>query len=160
MFWDEVFTEIASEYPSVTTDRSLVDACAARMVSHPQTLDVLVASNLFGDILSDVGGALMGSLGVPPSANLNPAGSYPPMFEPVHGSAPDIAGKEIANPMAALWSAAMMVEELGHPEASGLLLDAMADVTASGLLTVDLGGTASTSEFGTAVRTALKSRAS
>jgi tartrate dehydrogenase/decarboxylase/D-malate dehydrogenase len=160
VFWDEVFTEIASEYPAVTTDRSLVDACAARMVSHPQTLDVLVASNLFGDILSDVGGALMGSLGVPPSANLNPDGSYPPMFEPVHGSAPDIAGKEIANPMAALWSAAMMVEELGHPEASSLLLSAMADVTASGLLTVDLGGTASTSEFGTAVRTALKARAS
>ena len=111
-------------------------------------------------IRDSVGGALMGSLGVPPSANLNPAGSYPPMFEPVHGSAPDIAGKEIANPMAALWSAAMMVEELGHPEASGLLLDAIADVTASGLLTVDLGGTASTSEFGTAVRTALKARAS
>lgn len=160
VFWDEVFEEVAQEYPTITTDRNLVDACAARMVCNPQTLDVLVASNLFGDILSDIGGALMGSLGIPPSANLSPDSPYPPMFEPVHGSAPDIAGKEIANPIAALWSAAMMVEELGHPEAARILLEAIADVTRSGRLTVDLGGTASTGEFGTAVRTAIKARAS
>jgi len=138
----------------------LVDACAARMVRDPETLDVLVASNLFGDILSDIGGALMGSLGVPPSANLSPGTDYPPMFEPVHGSAPDIAGQEKANPLAAIWSAAMMVEEFGNLEAANLLLDALADVTRSGVLTVDLGGTASTGEFGEAVRTALRARAS
>ena len=102
----------------------------------------------------------MGSLGVPPSANLSPGTAYPPMFEPVHGSAPDIAGQEKANPLAAIWSAAMMVDELGNPEAANLLLDALADVTSSGVLTVDLGGTASTGEFGEAVRTALKARAS
>ena len=160
VFWDEVFDEVAGDFPAITTDRNLVDACAARMVRDPQTLDVLVASNLFGDILSDIGGALMGSLGVPPSANLSPGTGYPPMFEPVHGSAPDIAGQEIANPLAAIWSAAMMVDELGNPEAANLLLDALADVTKSGVLTVDLGGTAATGEFGEAVRTALKARAS
>ena len=132
VFWDEVFDEVAREYPAITTDRNLVDACAARMVGNPQTLDVLVASNLFGDILSDIGGALMGSLGVPPSANLSPGTGYPPMFEPVHGSAPDIAGQEIANPLASIWSAAMMVEEFGHLEAANLLLDAVADVTEFG----------------------------
>ncbi|MDE2901688.1 MAG: tartrate dehydrogenase [Chloroflexota bacterium] len=160
VFWDEVFDEVAGAYPAITTDRNLVDACAARMVGNPQTLDVLVASNLFGDILSDIGGALMGSLGVPPSANLGPGTGYPPMFEPVHGSAPDIAGQEIANPLASIWSAAMMVETFGDLEAANLLLDALADVTRSGVLTVDLGGTASTGEFGEAVRRALKARAS
>ncbi len=160
VFWDEVFDEVAREYPDITTDRSLVDACAARMVRDPQTLDVLVASNLFGDILSDIGGALMGSLGVPPSANLSPGTAYPPMFEPVHGSAPDIAGQGIANPMAAIWSAAMLVDHLGHPDAAALLLDALADVTRAGTRTVDLGGTASTVEFGAAVRQALRTRAS
>ena len=155
VFWDEVFDEVAAEHSAITTDRSLVDAAAARMITNPGSYDVLVASNLFGDILSDIGGALMGSLGVPPSANINPDGDYPPMFEPVHGSAPDIAGQGIANPLAAIWAGAMMLEELGHPDESALLMRALTDVTASGLLTPDLGGRANTREFGDAVRTAL-----
>ena len=162
VFWDEIFDDIAADYPEITTDKSLVDATAARMVRNPETLDVLVAPNLFGDILSDIGGALMGSLGVPPSANMNPEGGDPPMFEPVHGTAPDIAGQGIANPIGAIWCGAMMVDELGYGEASELLMQSLADVTASGTLTRDLGGTASTSaslEFGEAVRQALLARA-
>ena len=159
VFWDEVFDEIAPEYSEITTDRALVDAAAARMVRSPESYDVLVASNLFGDILTDIGGALMGSLGVPPSSNVNPDGGYPPMFEPVHGSAPDIAGKGIANPIAAIWAAAMMVEELGYPDESELMMNAISDVTVAGKLTADLGGSASTVEFATAVCEALKARA-
>ena len=159
VFWDEVFEQVAADYPSLTTDRNLVDAAAARMVRNPETFDVLVASNLFGDILSDIGGALMGSLGVPPSANLNPEGSHPPMFEPVHGSAPDIAGKGIASPIATIWAAAMLVEDLGYPNEAELLMQALGDVTTAGVLTPDLGGDATTTESGQAVRDALRARA-
>ncbi len=159
VFWDEVFDEVAAEYPEITNDRCLIDAAAARMVRNPESYDVLVASNLFGDILTDIGGALMGSLGVPPSANINPDGGYPPLFEPVHGSAPDIAGKGIACPIAAVWAAAMMVEDLGHPEEATLMMAAMTDVTASGTLTPDLGGKATTVEVGQAVCDALRKRA-
>ena len=158
VFWDEVFAEVAAEYPDITTDKNHVDAAAARMVRSPETFDVIVASNLFGDILTDIGGALQGSLGVPPSANINPDGDYPPLFEPVHGSAPDIAGKGIANPVAAIWAAAMMVEELGHAAEAKLLMDAVGDVTGAGILTPDLKGTATTSQVGEAVRSALKKR--
>ena len=158
VFWDEIFDAVATDYPEITTDKSLVDATAARMVRNPETLDVLVASNLFGDILSDIGGALMGSLGVPPSANINPTGDYPPMFEPVHGTAPDIAGKGVANPIGAIWCGAMLVEHLGHTEESELLMQALADVTSAGTLTRDLGGSATTQEFGGAVRKALLER--
>ncbi|HEX7974618.1 MAG TPA: tartrate dehydrogenase, partial [Anaerolineales bacterium] len=117
VFWDEVFEELAAEYPDVQTEKWHVDALAARFVTHPQTLDVVVASNLFADILTDLGGALQGSLGIPPSANLNPERRYPSMFEPVHGSAPDIAGKGIANPAATIWAGAMLLEHLGQAEA-------------------------------------------
>jgi len=159
VFWDEVFEEVAADYPDITTDRNLVDAAAARMVSSPETFDVLVASNLFGDILSDIGGALMGSLGVPASANINPEGAHPPMFEPVHGSAPDIAGQGIASPIATIWAAAMMVEHLGHAKEAELVMAALGDVTASGALTPDLGGDATTADCGAAVRDALRARA-
>ncbi|MBM4435737.1 MAG: tartrate dehydrogenase [Actinobacteria bacterium] len=159
VFWDEVFAEVAKDYPDITTDKNHVDAAAARMVRNPETFDVLVASNLFGDILTDIGGALQGSLGVPPSANINPDGGAPSMFEPVHGSAPDIAGKGIANPVAAVWAAAMMVEELGHPQEAKLLMDAVGDVTGGGILTPDLKGTATTADVGAAIRAALRRRA-
>ena len=159
VFWDDVFEQVAADYPGITTDRNLVDAAAARMVRNPETFDVLVASNLFGDILSDIGGALMGSLGVPPSANLNPEGAHPPMFEPVHGSAPDIAGQGIASPIATIWAAAMMVEDLGYPEEAELVMAALSDVTSAGVLTPDLGGDATTKECGAAVRDALRARA-
>jgi tartrate dehydrogenase/decarboxylase/D-malate dehydrogenase len=159
VFWDEVFDEVAAAFPAIETDRNLVDAAAARMVRNPDTLDMLVASNLFGDILSDIGGALMGSLGVPPSANLNPGGDFPPMFEPVHGSAPDIAGLGIANPIGTIWASAMLLEELGHREEGELVMAAIADVTASGTLTPDLGGSATTDEFTQAVCQTLRRRA-
>ena len=159
VFWDEVFEHVAADYPGLTTDKNLVDAAAARMVRNPETFDVLVASNLFGDILSDIGGALMGSLGVPPSANLNPDGSHPPMFEPVHGSAPDIAGKGIASPIATIWATAMLVEDLGYAREAKLVMDALCDATSASVLTPDLGGDATTSESGQAVRDALRTRA-
>ncbi len=159
VFWDEVFDEVGAGFPAIETDRSLVDAAAARMVRNPDSLDVLVASNLFGDILSDIGGAIMGSLGVPPSANLDPGGDYPPMFEPVHGSAPDIAGQGVANPIGTIWAGAMLLEELGHREEGELVMAAITDVTAAGTLTPDLGGSATTDEFAQAVCEALRRRA-
>jgi len=154
VFWDEVFTELKDEYPDVTCRQYHVDALAARFVAAPETLDVVVASNLFGDILTDLGGALQGSLGIPPSGNVNPEGRYPSMFEPVHGSAPDIAGKGIANPIAAIWAGSMMLDHLGHQDAGRLLLEAIEAVTAEGVvLTPDLGGTATTRQMGEAIRT-------
>ena len=150
--WDEVFAEVAAEYPDVTTDAQLIDALAARCVTHPESLDVIVASNLFGDILSDLTGALAGSLGLAASTNINPTREYPSMFEPVHGSAPDIAGKGIANPLAAIWSGALMMEFLGHKDAAEAIVAAIEATTADGtVLTPDLGGTATTKEAGDAV---------
>jgi tartrate dehydrogenase/decarboxylase / D-malate dehydrogenase len=142
--WDDVFTEVASGYPDVETEQWLVDAMAARFVLRPETLDVVVASNLFGDILSDLGSALAGSMGLAASANIDPERRHPSMFEPVHGSAPDIAGKGIANPIAAIWSAALMLDHLGLADEAASIVQAIRRTTASGVLTPDLGGTATT----------------
>ena len=146
-FWDEVFDEVSQDYPEVRTDRVLIDALAAKCILEPEVLDVVVASNLFGDILTDIGAAICGSLGIAPSANINPERTYPSMFEPVHGSAPLIVGKGIANPIAMIWSGAMMLEFLGHSEASDLITRSIKSVTAAGkILTPDLGGTATTEQ--------------
>jgi tartrate dehydrogenase/decarboxylase/D-malate dehydrogenase len=152
VLWDEVFAEVAAEYPEVTTDAQLIDALAARCVTHPQSLDVIVASNLFGDILSDLTGARAGSLGLAASTNINPTRQFPSMFEPVHGSAPDIAGQGIANPMAMIWSGALMMEFLGHPSVTKEIVAAIEATTAAGaVLTPDLSGTATTEAVGEAV---------
>ena len=132
VFWDEVFLSVAQDYPDIATSKYHVDAAAARFVTSPESFDVVVASNLFADILTDLGGALQGSLGLPPSANIDPTRRYPGMFEPVHGSAPDIHGKNIANPLAAIWAGAMMLDYLGEHEAGELVMTAMEAVTASG----------------------------
>ncbi|OGO05957.1 MAG: tartrate dehydrogenase [Chloroflexi bacterium RBG_13_56_8] len=153
VFWDRVFADLQREYPRVNCRQYHVDALAARFITAPETLDVVVASNLFGDILTDLGGALQGSLGVPPSGNINPERRYPSMFEPVHGSAPDIAGKGIANPIAAIWAASMMLDHLGHEDAGALIMAAIQAITAERkVLTPDLGGSATTQEMGEAIR--------
>jgi tartrate dehydrogenase/decarboxylase/D-malate dehydrogenase len=160
VLWDEVFDRVAAEYGDLRTERVLVDAMAARFVLRPETLDVVVASNLFADILTDLGSAICGSMGLAPSANINPPRKYPSLFEPVHGSAPDIAGRGIANPIAAVWSAAMMLDWLGETAAAGLVMAAVSAVTAAGeILTPDLGGRARTSEMGDAIVTALRGSA-
>ena len=147
VFWDEVFALVAQDYPEIAADQCHVDAMAARMVRNPESLEVLVASNLFGDILSDLAGALQGSLGLAPSANVNPDKKVPGFFEPVHGSAPDIHGKGIANPIAAVWALSMMLDSLGETEVAARILQAIEGLTASGtILTPDLGGTATTWE--------------
>ncbi len=153
VFWDEVFKEISAEFPEVQTEKWHIDALAARFVTHPHTLDVVVASNLFADILTDLGGALQGSLGMPASANINPERKYPSLFEPVHGSAPDIMGQQIANPMATVWAGAMMLDHLGHADAGNAVRDAVRAVAREGrCLTPDLGGRAKTHEVGEAIR--------
>ena len=158
-FWDQVFGEIALDFPGVSTRRVHVDALAAELVLRPETHDVIVASNLFGDILTDLGAAVAGSLGVAASANIDPTGAHPSMFEPVHGSAPDIAGRGIANPIAMCWSAALMLEHLGHPGAAADVMTAIEAVTASGeTLTPDLGGSATTTAVGEALLAALAGR--
>jgi tartrate dehydrogenase/decarboxylase/D-malate dehydrogenase len=151
VLWDEVVRRVGRQYPAVTVASYHVDALAARFVTAPQTLDVVVAGNLFGDILTDLGGALQGSLGLPASANLNPERRYPSMFEPVHGSAPDVAGQSVANPMAAIWTAALMLEHLGEKESSELVMAALQEVARSGPRTRDLGGRATTAEVGAAI---------
>jgi tartrate dehydrogenase/decarboxylase/D-malate dehydrogenase len=160
VLWDEVHAAVAAEYPEIATEKWHIDALAARFVTHPQTFDVVVASNLFGDILTDLGGALQGSLGIPPSANLHPDPATrrgPAMFEPVHGSAPDIAGRGIANPIGALWSGQLMLDYLGEGDAAAALLRAIEATVAAGRpRTPDLGGEATTGEVGAAVRAALR----
>lgn len=147
VFWDEIFSELCLEYPDIESEKAHVDALAARFVNHPESLDVIVASNLFGDILTDLGGAIQGSLGMAPSANINPEKRFPSMFEPVHGSAPDIAGKGLANPIATVWAGAMMLEFLGEEKASRMVMDAiLKTVVEKKKLTRDLGGSASTDE--------------
>ncbi len=155
VMWDEVVAEVGLEYPDVELTSYHVDALSARFVTAPETLDVVVASNLFGDILTDLGGALQGSLGLPAGANLNPEKRYPSMFEPIHGSAPRRAGLGVANPMAAIWAGAMMLEHLGEPEAAGLVMDAIRHVAKAGPRTKDLGGVAPTVEVGQATAAAV-----
>ena len=152
VFWDEVFEALKAEYPDVATEKWHVDALAARFVTRPETLDVVVASNLFGDILSDLGGAIQGSLGLIPSGNLNPEKRYPSLFEPVHGSAPDIMGKGIANPIATIWAGSLMLDFLGEKEGAQLILEAIENVVQHKEdLTPDLGGKATTTALGEAI---------
>ncbi len=152
VFWDEIFAEVAKEYPDVPTQSYLVDAAAMFMVLQPRRFQVVVCSNLFGDILTDLGAAVAGGLGLAAGANLNPEGKYPSMFEPVHGSAPDIAGKGVANPLAAIWSVSQMLDHFGRPEAGRRVLDAIeAVLTEKTTLTPDLGGRATTKEVADAV---------
>ncbi len=146
VMWDEIFAEVSKGYADVQTDRELVDAVTTRMVLRPQTLDVVVATNLHADILSDLAAALSGSLGIAPTANLNPERRFPSMFEPIHGSAFDITGKGVANPVATFWTAVLMLEHLGETAAAKRLMHAIETVTASGVHTPDLGGKASTAE--------------
>ncbi len=148
VLWDEVSEQVGADYPDVRLRRLHVDAAAYQMVIKPESFDVLVGSNLFGDILTDLGAALQGSLGLAASANLNPAGDKPSLFEPVHGSAPDIAGKGVANPAGAIWSGALMLDHLGEHSASRAVMRALERTFASGVLTPDLGGPAGTREFG------------
>jgi tartrate dehydrogenase/decarboxylase/D-malate dehydrogenase len=150
-YWDERFRTIAQEYPDVRTDQYHIDILTAHFVQHPDWFDVVVGSNLFGDILSDLGPAIAGSIGIAASANLNPAKEFPSMFEPVHGSAPDIAGKGIANPIGTLWSAQMMLAFLGEEKAAQALMNAIESVTSAKILTRDLGGEATTKSFTDAV---------
>jgi tartrate dehydrogenase/decarboxylase/D-malate dehydrogenase len=144
VMWDEIFYEVARGYPDVATQRVLVDAMTTLMVGKPQTLDTIVATNLHADILSDLAAALSGSLGIAPTANLNPERRFPSMFEPIHGSAFDIAGKGVANPVATFWTASLMLEHLGEKDAARRLLRAVEAVTAKRILTPDLGGEATT----------------
>ena len=156
-YWDERFAAIAKEYPAVKTDQYHIDILTAHFVRHPDWFDVVVGSNLFGDILSDLGPAVVGSIGIAPSANINPEGELPSMFEPVHGSAPDIFGKGIANPIGQIWSGAMMLTHLGEAEAGAAIEAAIARVLADPKApkTPDLGGNAKTRELGDAIAAVL-----
>lgn len=157
VFWDEVTLQVARDYPDVQAVTYHIDAIAARFVTHPETLDVVVASNLFGDILTDLGAAIQGGLGFAASANLNPLGGAPAMFEPVHGSAPDLAGGNIANPLATIWSGALMLEHLGEHNAASAVMKAMQDVCQeSSSRTPDRGGSATTVEVANAVSAAIE----
>jgi tartrate dehydrogenase/decarboxylase/D-malate dehydrogenase len=151
VLWDEVFYEVAQRFPEVKTERILVDAMTTRMVLKPGTIDTVVASNLHADILSDLAAALSGSLGIAPTANLNPERRFPSMFEPIHGSAFDITGKGVANPIATFWTACMMLEHLGEAKAAARLMQAIEAVTASKIFTPDLGGSARTEDVTKAV---------
>ncbi|MEQ1768656.1 MAG: tartrate dehydrogenase [Devosia sp.] len=155
-FWDERFRAVAANFKDVATEQYHIDILTAHFVRRPSTFDVVVADNLFGDILSDLGPAVTGTIGIAPSANLNPERRFPSMFEPVHGSAPDIAGKNIANPIGQIWSGALMLEHLGVPEAAKAIVRAIERVLASGEnLTRDMGGTASTTALGESIARAV-----
>ena len=155
-FWDERFAAMARHYPEVRTDQYHIDILCAHFVRHPDWFDVVVATNLFGDILSDLGPAVVGSIGIAPSGNINPERAYPSMFEPVHGSAPDIAGRAIANPIGQIWSGAMMLDHLGEGEAAAAIEKAIAEVLAEGgTRTPDLGGNAGTADLGAAIAAAI-----
>lgn len=149
VFWDEVFAEVAKEYPDVPTHSYLVDAASMFMIKEPQRFEVVVTSNLFGDILTDLGAAIAGGLGLAAGANINPERTYPSMFEPIHGSAPDIAGKGIANPLAAIWSASQMLEFFGYKHLAELVLQGIEETLVEHeVLTLDMGGTSATAEVG------------
>jgi tartrate dehydrogenase/decarboxylase/D-malate dehydrogenase len=151
-YWDERFATMARNYSEIRTDQYHIDILAAHFVQHPDWFDVVVASNLFGDILSDLAPAIAGSIGLAGGANINPEKDYPSMFEPVHGSAPDIAGRGVANPIAQIWSGALMLDHLGHPEAARAVISAIETVVAEGkIVTPDLGGKASTAQVGEAI---------
>ncbi len=152
VLWDEVAEIVRRDYPAVEYRKYHVDALAARMITHPQTLDVMVTSNLFGDILTDIGSAISGSLGIAPGANINPTRQHPSMFEPIHGSAPDIAGQGIANPIGAIWAGALMLDHLGQRALHDKVLGAIERVVATGKIrTPDLGGSAKTSDVADAI---------
>jgi tartrate dehydrogenase/decarboxylase/D-malate dehydrogenase len=155
VLWDEIFMRVAKDFPEVKTDRILVDAMTTRMVLNPAAIDTVVASNLHADILSDLAAALSGSLGIAPTANLNPERRFPSMFEPIHGSAFDITGKGVANPIATFWTASMMLEHLGEAKAAARIMKAIEAVTAKKVFTPDLGGTACTRDVTAAVIAAL-----
>jgi tartrate dehydrogenase/decarboxylase/D-malate dehydrogenase len=157
-FWDERFAAIGAQYPDVHRDQYHVDILAARFVMTPERFHIVVASNLFGDILSDLGPGVTGTIAVAPSGNINPERQFPSMFEPVHGSAPDIAGRGIANPIGQIWSGAMMLEHLGQPEAGRAIVGAIESVLTSPSrpMTPDMGGRASTSELGRAITDAIR----
>ncbi|ATM05622.1 MULTISPECIES: tartrate dehydrogenase [Raoultella] len=156
VMWDEIAAEVAQEFPDVQWDKMLVDAMTVRMTLHPQSLDTIVATNLHADILSDLAGALAGSLGVAPTANIDPQRRFPSMFEPIHGSAFDITGKGIANPVASFWTAAQMLEHLGEAAAAMRLMQAVEQVCAAGIKTPDVGGQATTREVTAAVVQAIQ----
>lgn len=156
-FWDQVIAEVAEQYPDVAYDKMYVDNASASFVLKPEVFDVIVTTNMIGDILSDLGGAIMGSLGLGGSGNINPEGKFPSMFEPIHGSAPDIAGQNIANPIGQIWSAAIMLEHLGEKEAAQNIIDGIEHATAQGNLTKDLKGDASTSEVAERIVNFIKS---
>ncbi|MEA4823341.1 MAG: tartrate dehydrogenase [Clostridiaceae bacterium] len=159
VFWDDVFREISREYPDVKTHSLLVDAASMFMVLHPERFEVVVCSNLFGDILTDLGAAISGGMGLAAGANLNPEGRFPSMFEPIHGSAPDIAGKGIANPLATFWSVSQMLDYFGLTDDAARVLDAIEAVLKEGRVrTPDLGGSSSTSQVGDAVLAAFEAR--
>lgn len=150
-FWDTVFKTVANDYPSFSTNLYHIDALAAYFVTRPQSFQVVVASNLFGDILTDLGGAIAGGIGLAPAANINPERRFPSMFEPVHGSAPDIAGRGIANPIGQIWTMSLLLEHFGQQRLADKVLEAVQDVTESGIKTPDLGGSSSTREVGDAI---------
>lgn len=157
-WWDERVTAMGQHYPEVTVDQFHIDILTAHFVMHPDWFDVVVASNLFGDILSDLGPACTGTIGVAPSANINPEGTFPSLFEPVHGSAPDIAGRGVANPIGQIWSGAMLLEHLGHQEAANAIVAAFEAVLAecdSSVLTPDVGGQGTTERLGHAIARAI-----
>jgi tartrate dehydrogenase/decarboxylase/D-malate dehydrogenase len=156
VFWDEIAALVSHDYPDVTWDKELVDAMTTRMVRKPRTIDTVVATNLHADILSDLAAALAGSLGIAPTGNIDPERRGPSMFEPIHGSAFDITGKGIANPVASFWTGAMMLEHLGEKTAAALLMRAVEQVCAAGIMTPDLGGTATTQEVTRAVCEAVR----
>ena len=156
VFWDKIFEEVRKDYPQIDSAKMHVDALAGYFIMHPERLQVVVASNLFGDILTDLGSAMLGSIGISPSGNINPEGVYPSMFEPIHGSAPDIAGKGIANPMGTFWAIALMLEHLGCKDEAKLVMDAMENVLREGkCLTQDIGGKATTTEMTDAILAAM-----
>ena len=155
-YWDERFRAVGIEFPDIETDQYHIDILTARFVTNPEWFDVVVGSNLFGDILSDLGPAVAGSIGIAPSGNINPEKAHPSMFEPVHGSAPDIYGRGIANPIGQIWSGAMMLDHLGYPKATNAIVDAIAALLRDGgPRTADLGGTATTREVGEAIASVL-----